>query len=118
MKAKKEWLVGQWQTWEEDSYIILEVTKTAKGFNVRAFNKVDGEEYVVSKIKWDGSVLSFETHVKSNEWHTKSRLRIVSRTKLIQELTFWEPWKKIRLTKKKSIKLKGPVANGLKGVTR
>jgi len=100
-KPKKEWLIGQWQTWEEDSYLILTISETANGFNVRAHNKVDGEKYIVSNIEWDGSVLSFETHVKSNGWHTKSRLRIVSNTKLIQELTFWEPWKKITQKKRK-----------------
>jgi hypothetical protein len=104
MKAQNDWLVGQWQTWEEDSYLILDITKATNGFKVRAFNKKDGEEYIVSKTKWDGSVLSFETHVKSNDWRTKSRLKIISKTKLIQELTFWERWKKIPLTKRISIK--------------
>ena len=41
MKTEKDWLVGQWQTSEEDSDVILEISKAATGFNVRAFDKED-----------------------------------------------------------------------------
>ena len=94
-EIKKDWLVGRWQTADEDSFVILEISKAGKGFKVRTYSKDDNEEFVVSKTKWDGKVLRFETHVPSNNYRTRNCLKLISRTRLIQELTFWEPWKKV-----------------------
>ena len=95
MSTKQEWLVGRWELCDEHSRIVLEISPTERGLKVRAFDKVDAEEFVVSKTKWDGRALSFETYVRSSKWRTKSRLRPISRTKLIQELTYLEAWKKV-----------------------
>ena len=95
IKINKDWLVGSWQTVDEDSFVILEISKSAKGFKVRAYTKDDNEELVVSKTKWDGKVLRFETLVPSSNHRTRNGLTLISKTKLIQELTFWEAWKKM-----------------------
>ena len=95
MIDKRSWLVGRWEPGDESSAVVFEISKDGRGLKVRAFNKNDGEEYVVSKIKWKGNALNFETSVPSNKWRTKNSLRPISKSKLIQELTFWEPWKKV-----------------------
>jgi len=93
-EIKKDWLVGRWQTADEDSFVILEISKAGKGFEVRAYSKDDNEEFVVSKTKWDGKVLRFETHVPSNNYRTRNCLKLISRTRLIQELRFGNRGKK------------------------
>jgi hypothetical protein len=42
-EIKKGWLVGRWQTADEDSFVILEISKAGKGFKVRAYSKDDNE---------------------------------------------------------------------------
>lgn len=91
----KDWLVGKWQKAEEDSIVVFEISKAEKCFNVRAFSKDDNEEHVVSNTKWDGKALRFDTLVPSNKWRTANRLKVISKTKAIHELTYWEPWKRI-----------------------
>ena len=96
MKSKNDWFIGRWQTSNEDSDIIIEIRKVKKQFHVRAFDKDDNEELIVSNIKWNGNLLQFETFVPSTKFRTRNCLKIRSRTKLIQELTFFESWKKIK----------------------
>ena len=107
----KDWLVGIWQTASEDSLVILEICKAGKGFKVRAYSKDDNEEFVVSKTKWDGKVLRFETRVPSNGYRTMNCLTLSSRTTLKQQLTFWESWKKmappLQSGKRKGVPRKG-----------
>jgi hypothetical protein len=91
-KRKSDWFVGRWQT---ESSIVLEISKAEKGFKVRAFDKDDNEELVVSKTAWNGKCLRFETYVPSTKYRTRNCLKLISRTKLIQELTFWENWEKM-----------------------
>ena len=95
MSTRIKWLVGRWEPSDESSAVVVEINKSARGLHVRAFNKDDAEEYVVSKTKWDGRALSFEISVPSNKWRTRNCLKPVSKTKLIQEITFWEPWRKV-----------------------
>ena len=95
MKIEKDWLVGRWQARGEEVGVIFQIDKTAGGFSIRAVDQSDGEELVVSKVKWEGNVLSFETRTPSNKWRTRNRLNVVSKTKAIHELTFWETWEKV-----------------------
>ena len=95
MNNKIKWLIGKWEPCDQSSAVVIEISKAAHGLKVRALNKDDGEKYVVSKIKWNGKVLKFETSVPSNRWHTKNIFKPVSKTKVIQELTFCEPWSKV-----------------------
>jgi hypothetical protein len=94
-KTKRDWFVGRWQNVDEGFGIVLEIAKTAKGYRIRAFDNYDNEELVVSKTRWDGNVLRFETYVPSTKHRTKNCLNLVSRTRLVQELTFWENWKRM-----------------------
>ena len=75
--------------------MLFVIDKTANGFRIRATDESDGEELVVSKVKWEGGVLSFETRTPSNKWRTRNRLKVLSENKAIQELTYWEPWEKL-----------------------
>ena len=90
-KIKNEWFLGRWQS---ESSVVLEITEAENGFKVRAFDEDDKEELVVSRTVWNGKYLRFETYVPSTEFRTRNRLTLVSRTKLIQQLTFLETWEK------------------------
>ena len=95
MKTKQDWFVGFWQTAEEDSRAVIHIAKTPQGIRVRAFDKEDKEEFVVSKVRFRANRLSFETYVPSTKYRTKNRLTLVSKNRLVQELTFWEEWKRL-----------------------
>jgi len=94
-KSKADWLVGRWQASKGHISVVFIIERKDKNFRIKAFDESDGEKLKVSKIKWDGKILAFETLTPSNKWRTKNRLRAVSRAKAIQELTHWEPWKKV-----------------------
>jgi len=94
-KSKTDWLVGRWQASEGHISVLFIIDKARQGFRVQAFDESDGEELIVSKVKWDGKVLAFETLTPSNKWRTRNRLRVIAKTKAIHELTHWEQWKKI-----------------------
>jgi len=94
-----EWLVGRWEEADEDFIWgpVVEIGKTEKGFQVRAFGKPEtrNEIYKVSNIEWDGSVLTFETSIPLN-WRAKQSFKPVSKDKATTEVTlFSQPWKKI-----------------------
>jgi hypothetical protein len=95
MNTKLDWLIGTWEAWDRDSQVIYEIRKTGLGLKVRAFDKTDGEELWVSKTKWDGRQLSFEVRVPSNNYRTRNSLKPISKNSFVQEITFWERWKKI-----------------------
>src|SRR5258706_12307828 len=105
-KSKTDWLIGQWQASEGHVSVLFIIGKTGGGFRVQAFDESDGEELLVSKVKWDGKVLAFETLTPSNKWRTRNRLNVISKTKAIHELTYWEPWKKIAKAALKTTKRK------------
>lgn len=94
-KLNKDWLIGKWRYKEAVGPLLFTIGKAARGFRIRAVDESDGEVLVVSKVKWDGKELTFETLTPSNKWRTRNRLKLISKTKAIHELTFWEPWEKI-----------------------
>jgi hypothetical protein len=92
---KADWIVGSWRYNEAVSPILFTIRKTPHGFQIQAVDESDGEELLVSKIKWDGNALNFETLTPSNKWRTRNRLTAISNTKALHELTFWEDWEKV-----------------------
>lgn len=95
-KSKADWLIGTWQYNKAVSPVLFTIDKTSRGFRIQAIDESDGEKIIISKVKWDGKVLSFETLTPSNNWRTRNRLKLISKTKAIHELTFWEPWDKVK----------------------
>ena len=55
---------------------------------------MDGEEFEITQVKWDGKALSFIARMPSTETTTKNvfRMRLDGRVDL--ELTTYEIWKK------------------------
>ncbi len=95
--TKKDWLVGSWQT---DSSVVLEITEYRNTLKIRAFDKYDNEEFIISKTRWDGKSLRFETYVPSTKYRTRNCLTPISKTKFLQELTLWESWEKLPIKSK------------------
>ena len=85
---KLDWIVGKWESLDDTGSVVFEISKTPRGLRVTGFDKGDGEKLIVSKTKWDGTVLRFETFMPSTKWRTKNVLTPVSRVKILQELTF------------------------------
>ncbi len=96
-RSKKDCLVGTWRYEEAVRPMLFTIAKKTRGFSIEAVDESDGEALIVSKIKWDGKALTFETLTPSNQWRTRNRLTIISRTRAVHELTFWEEWKKVPL---------------------
>ena len=92
---KLEWLYGKWRTSAGQIEVVFTFIKTAKGIRIQAIDESDGEKLRVSKVKWDGKVLNFETYTPSKKWRTRNRFKPLSRTNAVQELTYWEPWTKL-----------------------
>ena len=47
-------LAGTWITDEEDSNVAFTFSSEKNGFRVSGFCRSDGEEFKISKVKWDG----------------------------------------------------------------
>jgi hypothetical protein len=94
-KSREDWVIGRWHASAGQIDVVFAIDKTASGFRIEAADESDGERLVVSNVTWDGKVLSFETCTPSNKWRTKNRFKVISKSKAIQELTFWEPWEKL-----------------------
>jgi len=94
-KNKIDWLLGTWHYRDAVSPILFTITKSPASLRIKAVDHSDGEKLTVSKIKWDGEILTFETLTPSNNWRTRNLLKVISQTKAIHELTFWERWEKI-----------------------
>jgi hypothetical protein len=88
-------LVGKWQTQDEDSSAIIEVTEKGGKPRVTVVDKFDGEKFKVTDVRFEKSVLSYACYVPSTKCKTKHKLRLTSKNHIEQELTFIEPWKRI-----------------------
>jgi len=95
-KSKIDWLIGKWRYNEAVRPLVFTIEKTARRFRIQAVDESDAEVLVVSKVKWDGKALTFETFTPSNKWRTKNRLTAISKNQAIHELTFWEHWERIQ----------------------
>jgi len=91
---KEDWIVGTWQYDAAVSPVTFTIKRNTRGFQIQAIDESDGEELIISKVKWDGKILTFETLTPSNKWRTKNCLRVISKTQAIHEFTFWETWSK------------------------
>jgi hypothetical protein len=89
-------LIGTWVTDQEDSDAAF--TFSAKGgtFHVSGFCISDREEFEITKVKWDGKILSFAARMPSTETITKNVFRVRQDGSLSLELTTYEVWKKKR----------------------
>jgi hypothetical protein len=59
-------LVGTWIVADGSSSIEFQIRAARQGFEVSASDSADGEEFVVSDVRWDGRALRFELLVPSN----------------------------------------------------
>jgi hypothetical protein len=59
-------LIGTWIVAGDVSSIEFQIRAARQGFEVLASDSDDGEEFVVSDVRWDGRSLRFELLVPSN----------------------------------------------------
>ena len=87
-------LVGTWITDDEDSNVALVIKVVQGRFRVTGFCRSDGECLKITKVDWDGKMLSFETVMPSTGCKTRQAMRPRPDGKVELELTYWEIWKK------------------------
>ena len=87
-------LIGTWITDEDDSNAAFAFSSKNNKLRVYGFCRSDGEEFKITRVKWDGKVLSFVARMPSTEAVTKNVFRIRPDGKLDFELTTYEVWKK------------------------
>jgi len=81
-------------SWNAESSVTLTIWKEDGAFRVKAVDKYDNEDIVVSNLNIINGALVFETYVPSTKFHTKNSLKLISENKLCQELTIFETWSK------------------------
>lgn len=87
-------LLGTWITDEEDSNVAFAFSTKNNGYLVNGFCRSDGEEFEITRVKWNGKALSFVARMPSTSNVTKNVFRIRSDGKLDLELATYHVWKK------------------------
>ena len=88
-------LKGRWQTQDEDSRAIIEITEKNGKPWVIAFDKIDGEKFKVSNVRFEDGFLCYEVYVPSTRYKTRHKLKRSSKNVIEQELTLVEKWVRI-----------------------
>jgi hypothetical protein len=86
--------LGTWITEEEDSNAAFVISIRNNRFEVSGFCRSDGEEFEITKVKWDGEALSFVARMPSTDTAFKNVFRTRQDGRLDLELTTYEVWKK------------------------
>jgi hypothetical protein len=89
-------LIGTWVTDQDDSDAAITFSAKGDTLRVSGFCISDREEFEITKVKWDGKILSFTARMPSTETITKNVFRVRQDGKLTLELTTYEVWKKKR----------------------
>ncbi len=94
MKATAELagLVGTWRCatpWDSEDYRAdYEITVEGNKPRVSARDLSDGEEFVISEVRWDGEVLSFRSLMPSTGREGLNEFRLCAAGKLNSRFTF------------------------------
>ncbi len=58
-------LVGRWRSEEDDGRSEYIISAAPGGISVRGCDFVDGEEYIISDVRWTENSVEFKTHMPS-----------------------------------------------------
>lgn len=87
-------LIGTWVTAEEDSNVAFTFSLKNNKFGVTGLCRSDGEEFEITRVRWDGRALSFIARMPSTDTITKNVFRIRPDGTAELDLTTHEVWKK------------------------
>jgi hypothetical protein len=87
---------GTWQTKDEDSRLLIEISEKRGRPHVKARDKQDGENFRIRNLSFKNGALSFELLVPSNGHKTVNRFTFKSSGVLRLELTLFENWTRIK----------------------
>ena len=87
--------IGIWKynpPWDDtdDCRSEYEISGSAKSPIVKAKDFYDGEDYIISNVKWGGDVLTFETLMESTGRKGINKLTLDSELQINNEFTFTE----------------------------
>jgi hypothetical protein len=89
-------LKGTWQTEDQDSRAIVEVSEKHGKPSINVFDKVDGEKFRVSNVRIDRDGISYEVYVPSTKYKTRNKLMPDSKNCIKIELTLTERWERVK----------------------
>lgn len=89
---KRQWLIGTWVMPNNISSVVYNISMQGSRIKIQAFDMDDDERLFVSKVKWHGNSLQFQTYVKSNGFRAKHTITALSRSRVKQEITSIEYW--------------------------
>lgn len=90
MQQQEEWLIGKWKSFDSDSSMVLVISMNDTNFSIKCFDEDDGEQFDVSNIEWDRSVLKFHLFVPSVNRTTKYIIHPVSEYLFTSNITYKE----------------------------
>ena len=95
--------IGKWKynpPWDDSDDFMseYEISGSAENPIVKAKDFYDGEEFIISNIKWDGTVLEFESLMKSTGRKGINKLTLDHEGQINNEFTFTESDKLTRIT--------------------
>ncbi len=94
--SSKHPLIGTWIGEGEESRCEYIVKPLASGLTVKAIDTIDGEELVISDVKWDDVTLEFTSLMPSTGRIGKNVMKLISDNEIEFKLTFTitEKWTK------------------------
>ena len=103
MKDNFNKLIGKWRynpPWDDsdDCRSEYEIGGSADNPIVKAMDYYDGEEFIITNIKWDGQVLEFESLMKSTGRKGVNKFTLDTDGKITNEFTFTESDKLTKVT--------------------
>lgn len=92
-----EHFAGTWKREILDAICYYTIEINAHEITVSAYDASDGEEFIVSNVKFEKGVLLFETVMPSTGWHVTYQVTLINRNKAKASTTFQtvDRWHKI-----------------------
>ena len=98
-----KYFIGTWKynpPWDDsdDCRSEYEISGSAEQPIIKARDFYDNEEYVISNVKWNGSVLEFQSFMKSTGRKGINRFTLDNEGQINNEFTFTESDKLTKIT--------------------
>ena len=87
-------LVGTWRDSDDELGSSVQFTIRAAGstFDASGLDTGDGEILLISNVRWDGRILSFDSTVQSTSHHVEYAFEVVSPSEVLVRYTTSERW--------------------------
>lgn len=94
--------LGAWRSEDAWTTAVYEIKITKNKIIIKGFDVSDCEEFIISRVQCEDLRISFESYLPSTDHRAKHVLKYISKSKIRDELTVVERWKKIGVVDNKS----------------